>query len=184
MTREGKTFLLLILTYVLYATSIFLSQGAFIFPFPLNGFALFVITLQLAWWNKDYTLNALAVALVGLSSLIGSPPFWEIWLNNESLLLFEESGFYTMMFQIHSILIIVYLILATRSSKDPMLIGVSFITAVGIIIGMLLASYLVFSLSFSIIGVSYLLKNNLKGLNWIWAFLAFFNLINFISLEL
>lgn len=181
MTRESKTLLLLSLTYLLYATSIFLSQGTFIFPFPLNGFALFVITLQLAWWHKNEPPYAFTVTLIGLSSLIASPPFWEIWLSNESLLHLEEINFYSIVYLIHLMLIIVYLFISLMQFKDAMLITISLIATTGIIIGFLLASYLVLSLSFLLIFSALVLKGKVTGLNWIWAFLLFFNVIDFIS---
>lgn len=182
MTREGKTLLLLTLTYVLYAMSILLSQGSFIFPFPLNGFALFVITVQLAWWNKSDLLPAITVGLIGLSSLISSPPFWEIWLNSEALIKLDEINFYPIAFLTHSILTLVYLSLSTLKFKNSTLTWISLVAGAGILGGGLFASHLSLALSFLLIAGSLLLKRKLEGLNWIWAFMFFFNLIDLFTL--
>lgn len=184
MTREGKSLFLLALTYILYAASILLSQGNFIFPFPLNGFAFFVVALQLAYWNKDEFIRSVIIVLIGFSSLIGSPPFWEIWSNNEFLSLLEELGFYSFIFLTHSALILLFLILSIAKENDRIIRSLSLTTIVGIILGTILGSYLVLSLSFLLIAITFILKRQMKGLNWIWTYLLFFSLINFISFEL
>jgi len=51
MTSEVRTLFLGILTLVVYAASIFITQGSLIFPFPLNEFIFLAISTQFFFVN-------------------------------------------------------------------------------------------------------------------------------------
>ena len=67
MTKEVRVLFLTVLTLVFYAVSIFLSQGAFIFPFPLNELILLVVSMpepmplilysRYMSWAKIFVIN-------------------------------------------------------------------------------------------------------------------------------
>ncbi|MGY8927367.1 MAG: hypothetical protein ACKVJC_08740, partial [Flavobacteriales bacterium] len=58
MQKENKLIFLIALTLTVYATSIYLQQGAFIFPFPLNPILLLLVTARFFFWHKDKGLSA------------------------------------------------------------------------------------------------------------------------------
>lgn len=92
MTRESRTLFLSILTLVVYATSIFISQGSFVFPFPLNEFILFAVSAQFFWWNRERNKFAGILAVVsGLFAVLSTQFFWTFIYGPEKLIYFMDS---------------------------------------------------------------------------------------------
>ena len=77
MTQEAKTLFYGILTLVMYAASIFFTQGAFIFPFPLNEFVFLVIALSFLVlnWHKHKWVGMLPV-VAGICGVLSTQIFW------------------------------------------------------------------------------------------------------------
>ena len=91
MTRENRLLLLVVLTYCVYGISIYLNQGGFILPFPLNDLTIFIVFTQFAWWKRSEKQIAIPLVFTALLSLLKSLYLWEILLSIEDLALFQEA---------------------------------------------------------------------------------------------
>lgn len=91
MSKERRLITIVTLTLVIFAASIYLQQGAFVFPLPINPFIILIVALQFTWWNKNQLFPALLLIFIGLSSLLGTEVFWSFFISDESMLLFSES---------------------------------------------------------------------------------------------
>lgn len=86
MTREARVLFVSILTLVVYAVSIFISQGSFIFPFPLNEFIFLGISAQFFWWNRRGNKWAGSIAIVaGICAVLSTQFFWTFLYSTESM---------------------------------------------------------------------------------------------------
>jgi len=88
MNKDVKTLFLVALTLIIYALSIFISSGAFVFPFPLNPFIFFVIALLFVYrhWKKRKVRGvAILVLFIGLFGILSSSVLWELLFSMESI---------------------------------------------------------------------------------------------------
>jgi hypothetical protein len=88
MNRDVKTLFLVALTLILYALSIFISSGVFVFPYPINPFIFFVIALLFAYRHGKKRKKrgmAILVILVGLFGILSSGVLWDLLLSIESI---------------------------------------------------------------------------------------------------
>ncbi len=91
MKREARALFLGILTLVVYATSIFISQGSFIFPFPLNEFIFLAISLQFFWWNRRGNKLAGIIAITaGICAVLSTQFFWTFIYGPENMMHFMD----------------------------------------------------------------------------------------------
>lgn len=92
MTRESRTLFLGILTLVVYATSIFISQGSFIFPFPLNEFIFLAVSSQFFLWNRGGNkLAGILTTTAGICAVLSTQFFWTFIYGPENMMEFMES---------------------------------------------------------------------------------------------
>ncbi|MCJ8292496.1 MAG: hypothetical protein HRT58_05135 [Crocinitomicaceae bacterium] len=92
MTREARALFLSMLTLVVYAVSIFISQGSFIFPFPLNEFIFLGISAQFFWWNRLGNKWAGSIAIVaGICAVLSKQFFWTFLYSTEAMEFFMDS---------------------------------------------------------------------------------------------
>ena len=70
MTKEVRVLFLTALTLSVYAVSIYLNQGALIFPFPLNELILLVVAIQFAFWHHNKRIPTLYILGFGVYSLL------------------------------------------------------------------------------------------------------------------
>lgn len=91
MIKEQRLILISSLTLVIFAVSIYMRQGAFIFPIPLNPFITFAVALQFAWWNKKQPFPSLLLLFIGLCSIFGTEVFWSFFIPDEKMIKFSES---------------------------------------------------------------------------------------------
>lgn len=91
MTREVRTLFLGILTLVVYAASIFISQGSFIFPFPLNEFIFLAVSIQFLFlnWKKNRGPGLLAIS-AGICGVLSTQFFWTFILSQERMIEFMK----------------------------------------------------------------------------------------------
>jgi len=77
MTREVRTLFFGILTLVVYAVSIFATQGALIFPFPLNEFVFLAIAFSFLAnnWREKKWIGLLPV-VAGICGVLSTQFFW------------------------------------------------------------------------------------------------------------
>lgn len=77
MNREERAVAVAGLTFFLFGLSIFLSDGSFVSPWPLNEFLIFVVSfLFVIWRPRGGSLPYLLFASA-LSGVLGSQVFWE-----------------------------------------------------------------------------------------------------------
>lgn len=89
MTREVKSIFLVMLTLIVYATSIFVKDGnTFVFPFPLNPFIFFIVAVQFGYWHRTMKTMFFATVLTAMFGVLSSEVFWEIVLSVEKLEVF------------------------------------------------------------------------------------------------
>ncbi len=181
MTREGRLLLLTVLTYTLYAFSIWTSKGLFIFPFPLNEAVIFVITAQLAFQSRKELLNALHIALIGIVALLTSFPFWEIVLSEERLALFYTSGWPDLLLLVFYVLLAVLMIRTViAQNRWPAFLFGGIALAV-LVTSLVLSEPLWMLPAYLLMTVSIGIRPALGVVSWIWPFLVFLESVRIIS---
>lgn len=90
MNREERAVALAGLTFFMFGLSVLLKDGAFVVPFPLNEFALLIVSfLFMIWHPKKGALPYLYFGSA-LAGVLGSKVFWETVLSMENLITFYE----------------------------------------------------------------------------------------------
>jgi small-conductance mechanosensitive channel len=85
MTRESRLLYLTGLTLFLFAGWGYLSNGSFIFPFPLNPFIFLIVVFQFTWWHYKRGLPIFLFLFTALTGVLSQPFFWEVVLSLDSL---------------------------------------------------------------------------------------------------
>ena len=92
MTREARALFLSILTLIVYAVSIFINQGALIFPFPLNEFIFLALALQFFWWNRARNRwPGILASIAGICAVMSTQFFWSFMYDTASMEIFMNS---------------------------------------------------------------------------------------------
>ncbi|MDB0037850.1 hypothetical protein N9F08_00645 [bacterium] len=87
MTREARTLFVGTLTLLVYSISIYVSQGSFIFPFPLNEFIFLAIAVQFFLWNRNGNkLAGILVTLAGVCAVLSTQFFWTFFYGQEGMI--------------------------------------------------------------------------------------------------
>ena len=91
MTREVRTLFLGVLTLIIYAVSIFISQGSLIFPFPLNEFIFLAIAGQFLFlnWSKSKVVGILPV-IAGILGVLSTQFFWTFIYEQQEMVKFMD----------------------------------------------------------------------------------------------
>lgn len=131
MTREARTIFLSILTWVIFAVSIFLNQGAFVFPFPLNEVILLLVSIQFFVWNTKKHLAAGILSIsAGIVGVLGTQYFWTFFYSPLEMQEFM-SGLTTDYFQIAFYFIVLIGILAsTLKQKNGIALILSIVSII------------------------------------------------------
>jgi len=90
MTKEVKSIFLVTVTLFLYGISMLFSNGAVVFPYPLNPFIFIVVAIQFSIWHRQKAL-AWLIVLTALMSCLGSIIIWETLLPFHRLNSFVET---------------------------------------------------------------------------------------------
>lgn len=90
MTKEVRVLFLTFLTLVFYAASIFFSQGAFIFPFPLNELILLVVSIQFSIWHYKKRIPTLYILGISLFAFLGNEVYWSFILDDQKMYSFSS----------------------------------------------------------------------------------------------
>lgn len=88
MTRESRTIALACLTLIVFATVSFLKDGSIIFPFPINVFIYFAVSVQFLIWHYKRGWLPVLFVISSLFGFLGTMFFWEIVLSHEQLEIF------------------------------------------------------------------------------------------------
>ena len=92
MSKEGRVVALAILTIFVYAFSILLQKGAFIFPFPLNEliFLISAVSIGIYQFKQDKILSLL-FPIMGFTFVLSSEFYWAIFHTSEQMEVFSNS---------------------------------------------------------------------------------------------
>ena len=103
MIREARLLFLVVLTYIVYAVSIYSDSGGLVFPYVLNEVVLFVVALQFAFKNRTQRFAAINIVLIGVFALLTNLRYWEMILSHESMVSFANklwTDIFTLLFGI------------------------------------------------------------------------------------
>ncbi len=171
MKREDRLIFLTALVLVIYAISIFISYGTFIFPLPLNEFILLVVGFQFFWWNREQGFPALLILLIGVLALFGSQVFWSMFLSNEAMQSMVDSYLIDMFGVMSYFCIILFAISQTLRQKTFVSLGLSSLFALSFLFGSIFNFPLFVLGSYAIMIVSNLHKPVFQPLHLIWILL-------------
>ena len=90
MTKEVRLLFLATLTLAFYGVSIYLSQGAIIFPFPLNELILLIISIQFAIWHRKNKIPTLFILGISLFGFLGNEVYWSFILEDQKMYQFSS----------------------------------------------------------------------------------------------
>jgi hypothetical protein len=91
MNREERAVALAGLTFFMFGLTILFKDGSFVVPFPLNEFALLIVSFLFLIWHPRK--GALPYLFFGsaLAGVLGSMVFWETVLSIKNLITFYEN---------------------------------------------------------------------------------------------
>ncbi len=91
MTSEARTLFLGVLTLVIYAVSVFISEGALIFPFPLNEFIFLAIAAQFFYlnWKGNKWVGLLSI-FTGVFGVLSTQFFWTFFFSQKEMVEFMD----------------------------------------------------------------------------------------------
>jgi len=182
MTKEARLIFLTALTIVFYALSIYLSQGAFIFPFPLNEAILLIVAVQFSYWHRAKSFLSLLILSIGLFSFLGNEIYWSFVLSDIQMHQFSE-GIYTDVFKLLaalSILILAFLTLKTQKKIIAQFCTLLFIAGFIGSISFLSPIYAFFGLCFMVTGI--IISSVLKPFHLIWFLLLILEASKYVTL--
>ncbi len=182
MTQEARALFLGILTLVVYATSIFISQGSFIFPFPLNEFIFLSISLQFFWWNRrGNKLAGIVATTAGICAVLSTQFFWTFIYGSENMMHFMD-GLATDYFLLSFYVLVLIGGLATmiRGKKGiSLLFGAFFILA--FISGIFLSHPLLLLLGYGFMALSTQLSKVFVPYHLLWILLFILKLTEWLT---
>ncbi len=144
MSKEGRVIALAILTIFIYAFSILLQKGAFIFPFPLNELIFFISSVSIAIYQyKQDKILSLLFPVIGLTFLLSSEFYWAIFYNSQEMEVFSNS-FVTDLFKILFFLVLIASIYISFYKIKVKLIQLSiFLSMFGVVLSLILGNHFV-----------------------------------------
>lgn len=91
MGRERKTLILVALTLIVYAFSIYNQPGGqFIFPYPIHSIIFLLVSIQFTIWKQDNWRNYTGIILIGIIGVFADQFIWEIILSTSELESFSK----------------------------------------------------------------------------------------------
>lgn len=129
MTKEVRVLFLCILTLLVYATNVFLTHGAFIFPFPLNDILMLIVAIQFSYWHFKQRIPVLYILGIAFFSLLGNEVYWSFFLEDQKMYTFSESPI-TDVFKLFSAVCLVgfgYYTLRAQKNQIAQLLSLIFI---------------------------------------------------------
>lgn len=185
MTKESRTLFLGILTLIVYAVSIFISQGALIFPFPLNEFIFLAIAAQFFWFNRNGKRWAgLLVLSAGVCAVLSTQFFWTFIYGQENMVDFMY-GLTTDYFLIgfYGLILIGGVATTIQQRKGwPLFLGVAFIAL--FVSGVILNNVLLLLLGYACIVGSTQIKRAYAPYHLLWLLLFVLKLTEWLTFVL
>ncbi len=92
MTREERAVAIAGLTFFLFGLSIFMSDGSFVAPWPLNEFVVLTVSFNFVIWHFRSGVLPYLFFASALAGVLGSYVFWETVLSVQEFDRFERRG--------------------------------------------------------------------------------------------
>lgn len=182
MTKEARLIFITALTVIFYALSIYLTQGAFIFPFPLNEAILLIVVLQYSYWHRAKRMLSLLILSIGVFSFLSNEVYWSFVLNDTQMHQFSNA-LYTDVFALLAALSILVFALLTLKHQKQILAQICTVLFIAGFIGsisFLPPNYTFLSLLMMATGV--IINPVLKPFHMIWWLLLILEASKFITL--
>lgn len=90
MNREERAVAISGLIFFMFGLSIFLKDGSFVVPFPLNEFALLIVSFLFMIWHPKKGALPYLFFISALSGVLGSMVFWETVMSGADLVKFYQ----------------------------------------------------------------------------------------------
>ncbi len=95
MSKEHNSVFIGILITLVYAFTMWIEKGVFLYPFPLNEFIFLFVSAQIIRLNfLKHPSIALISGITALFYLVSSPFFWGFFLDEIYLNIFIEDGLF------------------------------------------------------------------------------------------
>jgi hypothetical protein len=121
MTREERTVLLAMLVPIAFGAIMYIEQGTFIFPFPLNEVVFFIASIAFAVRTRFFFRNK-SIFSIGFAffNLIGTTFFWTFFLPDTKIEQLAETGTFDLLKLISLILLVIWAGITLIKGKDNM----------------------------------------------------------------
>lgn len=183
MIREVRIVTLAILVLLAYSTFIFIDQGSFIFPFPLNEIVFLIVSFQFFLWNRKKSPVLSWMFL--LSSFIGmltSQFFWTMVYDAAHLENFYESivpDLILLTFYLSLLVTVCYYFVSSKLRQKAVLLILCLIPIVLCIVTGNRHYELLFTIFAALLSTVFKVH---QPLNYLWILLAFLNLTKVLML--
>lgn len=185
MTREARAVFLGILTLIAYAVFIFVDQGSFIFPFPLNEFIFLIISAQFLWWNKRTHLWAGVLSIAaGITAVLSTQFFWTFIYGPENMMHFMEgltTDRFTLVFYV---LVLTGAIATMVQQKRGIALVFSGLFLVAFIAGVILNNLTLFLLGYGLMVASIQITKAFAPYHLLWVLLFVLKLTEWLTFSL
>lgn len=118
MSKEQRAVFIGILITLVYAFTMWMEKGVFLYPFPLNEFIFFIVSAQIIRLNylKHRTIGAIS-GLAALFYLFSSPFFWSFFFDEINVNIFLEGGIYDLFKFLHFVAVFFWMIFTLKDIK-------------------------------------------------------------------
>ena len=119
MTREERTVLLAMLVPIAFGAIMYVEQGSFIFPFPLNEVVFLIASIAFAVRTRLY-FRTKSIFSLGFAffNLIGTEFFWTFFLPDTRIEQIAETGTFDLLKLISLILLVIWAAITLIKGKD------------------------------------------------------------------
>jgi len=169
MKKEYRILFLIVLTYCVYALSIFLDKGGFILPFPFNPAVFLLVAIQFTIWNIKKNKSIIILLLASILSFLSFGAYWSTVLNHKQLIHLNESITLDLFQVTYVISIIIYSFIFFK--KKWMWFALLF--ALSLFTGYISDYQLFIPIAFLIASIGGFIQNKSNPNNSIWLILLF-----------
>jgi hypothetical protein len=118
MSREQRAVFIGVLITLVYAFTMWIEKGVFLYPFPLNEFIFFIVSAQFIWLNySKHPTIAIVSGISALFYLFSSPFFWSFFFDEISINVFLETGIYDLVKILHFTAVFFWMIFTLKDIK-------------------------------------------------------------------
>lgn len=184
MTKESRLLYLAGLTLSIFAGIAFLNDGSFVFPFPLNPFVFFFVTIQFMWWHHRKGFPIYVFLITAIFGVLASPAFWEILFSIETLDTFKNTPwmYWFQFLNVFGLIISAFYLISKQKRHFT-----SLLTAAGMLLfsaGFYMSIKHYTIVGFGLIALSVLIRPTYKPLHFLWILLFILQLTEWITFNI